>query len=430
MRFRLEVILTSIVGGTIEETLTISDKVIRKVSIEETVGDEMFTKASELILETNQELPELAGILMVNWLVLYIDDMLYNVYKHPLTYIEKDEKRNRYRYRCEPVQKIFYDDLAATAMVYNNTDSWHWNYELQNSWVDVIALPAEIGPGLTTRISFPLRTVLDGLTGKWLFDNGYFIDELSLDEINLPVSLLGEVPFIWRGESFEDGIDSDEDIVNGTFKESAGGDQFNMTWLDVFKILIFGWNAWIKVTPIIRWSAGDSAYVLGVNIDLIPRSARTPGTGLNLKWLERRIITEKYRIDGVKLTGKNFSYENGDIENGNVVEKNIDVADYLETLTDPTLELYLAEGHFTIAVGYSIDYPWFSSPSDHGDEFYGTMITAGNGISGRCKMIFEDGGVQLIRTLDEVRIDFQTAQLTTIRCGEDGVASVEGILLD
>jgi len=431
MKFRLQLISTSIVGGTLKETMTISDEAIRNISPEETVGDEFFTKATAIQIETRAPLTVLDGFAVVNWLVLYLDDIFYNVYKHPLTYISFDEKLSVYKYRCDPIQKMFYDDLAATAIVYNNTDTWHWNYGIPDAWVDIIILPAEIGASLTDRIAFPLRTLLDGLQGKWLVENGYFINQMQLDELNLPASLEGEVPFIWRGESFVDGVDSDEDIVNGTFKESAGADLFNMTWLDVFKILIAGWNAFVKVTPSITWSDTYSKYVLGINVDLVPKINRTPGTTKELTWLERSIVAEKYKVSGVMLTGTNFVFEDGDIEHDNVVEKEIEVADYLETLTDPTLELYLAEGHFTIAVGYSIDYPWFASPSEHAEEFYGMMITDGNGISGRCKMIYSDSGTpRPLSVLDQVNIGSQTAQLVNIRCGEDGIASVEGILLD
>src|SRR3972149_6203838 len=116
MRFRLQLISTSIVGGTLEETMTISDEAIRNISPEETVGDEFFTKATAISIETREPLIVLEGFAVVNWLVLYLDDVFYNVYKHPLNYISFDEKLNIYKYRCDPIQKIFYDDIAATAI--------------------------------------------------------------------------------------------------------------------------------------------------------------------------------------------------------------------------------------------------------------------------------------------------------------------------
>jgi len=429
MKFRLQVIRTSS-DGAVVETKTISNEVLRKVSIEETVGDEFFTKASDLNIETNEALTELQGS-GVNWLVLYCDDIFFNVYDHPSAPIEYDEKIGHYKYRCDPIQKIFYDDLEATAIEFDGTHPGYWNYELPNTYITIQTIDVE-GFSFNVRVGFTIGALLDALEGQ---DNsrGYFIDEVNHPYIPLPIE--DHMPIIWRGFSFQEGVDTDEEIINGTFKASAGGDQFNMKWIDIFKFVIFGWNSFIKIDPEIRWNATLGLYVLGIDVNVIPKIAVTPASQIEehqITWLERKVIAEKYKIDGVSLTGKNFEYQQGDPDGGNALSRSIDLTDYDGSVEFPDKELYWAEGQWdSVFSEYQLVAPWFASPHEHVQGFYEDMITAGDGISGKCKLIYsDDGAPQILRVLDQVKIGNRTAQLVNIRCDESGIASVEGILLD
>lgn len=417
--------------GTITADRWIDSSIIRRADFDETVGDEFFCKSSDLIIESIGELPQLFSLpVKQNWLACYVNGLLFNVYRHPqnadtgdLDYLEHDEKTDRYKFRLYPLQKVFYDHLAATVLQYSST-STEWNYDLDLAIISIhqIATTNEIGGVETStigRAGFSLGDMIISLIGK---DNDY---GYVISGLNHPILLYNssDLPILFRGQSIDDG-ETAENIVNFTFYEN-GGDIFHVTWMDIFKLIIFGWNAFIRVQPTIISSK------LGIDVSIIPKIAADIGFTISaVQWIERRRVREKYKLDGVKLDGKNFSYEQGSAS-GNVLSRSVDIADYNQPIDNNDKTLYWAEGDFDSGDSdYDLVSPYFASGKVQ--AWYENMITTGDGFEGKAFLNYFAGAPpqeNLLTALSQIAIGDETIQLNTLRFDATGVADIEGIII-
>jgi len=416
--------------GTITADRRIDSSIIRRADFDETVGDEFFCKSSDLIIESIGELPILYSLpVKQNWIACYVNGLLFNVYRHPqnadtgdLDYLEHDEKTDRYKFRLYPLQKVFYDHLAATVLQYSST-STEWNYDLDAAIVSIkeIEVHNELGVPTSTldRAGFSIGDMIVGLVGK---DNDY---GYVISGLNHPILLYNssDLPILFRGLSKDDG-DTAENIINFTFYED-GADIFHVTWMDVFKLIIFGWNAFIRVQPTIISST------LGIDVSIIPKINATISFAISaVQWIERRRVREKYKLDGVKLDGKNFSYSQGS-ESGNVLSRSVDIADYSAPIENEDKELYWAEGDFDGGVSqYDLVAPYFASGKVQ--TWYDNMITTGDGYEGKAFLNYFAGAPpqeNLLTALSQIAIGDETIQLNTLRFDATGVADIEGIII-
>jgi hypothetical protein len=401
----------------------IDDSIIQGTDFDETVGDEFWIKSSDLNIETIGILPFTGSLPpKKHWIAVYINDMLFNVYQHPeLKYLSYDKKNNRFKYRLYAIQKIFYDHLDSTVLQYSNTAT-DWNYNLPSAILAIkeISVKDESGTPLSilNRAGFSFGDMLISLINKHN-EYGYVIDGVTHPVLYYPSD---DLPILFRGLS-KDISESAETKINFTFYED-GGDIFHVTWMDIFKLAIFGFNAFLKVQPRI-----ENDY-LSISIFLIPKiNADLDGFATTkVQWIERRQVMEKYKLDGISLNGKNFNYSQGD-DRGNVLVRSVKVADYDQPIAGEDKTLYWAAGDFDSGVSkYDLVNPYFASGLVN--PYYEDMITSGNGWEGKAFINYFIGSTEnLLSTLTQVKIGDETVQINTMRFGADGVADVEGIVI-
>jgi hypothetical protein len=213
LTFTFELVTTNN-AGVIQDQTEIDAYIINKFTVDETVGDELYLKSGDLLLETFTELTHNGSY--ENWIFFYINDDLFNVYYYEdETGVELDQKRNKYRYRFISIQQKFYNDANATDLQANTSDTDYWNYGLNSIAVAIHSLAVTDGDGdgntFTGRWAFPIGLMLDGLSGK-TNDYNYEIDTI---DHNIPV--IGyEIPVVWRGRGIKDS-ESDFNAITDTF---------------------------------------------------------------------------------------------------------------------------------------------------------------------------------------------------------------------
>lgn len=436
MRARLKLFRAHTDGG-IHAAEWIDDEVLGKISIEETVGDEFFIKSSEITIEIRGELPRLISLpLMTNWIAVYFDDLLFNVYQHPGVdnWLSRDDKTGLRKYRLFPLQKIFYDHLASTALEYSTeADSWNENISDALVEIDSIEVLNELGtPESTTdRWGFALSYLIEALAGQ-NNDYGY---QVGLVNHPMVAPTDDDLAIIWRGLSKAPGFDTEEDMINFTFKESdlGGGEVFNMTWLDIFKMVIFGWNAFIRVTP----DLNDDQ--LTATIDVIPKVS-LPASGaiaeVDVAFFERKKIRERYKLAGVKLTGTNFSYTSGNPQGANVLTRDIAVSDYEEPIESFSVALYWAAGDYNFGDSqYELTAPYFSSFPSLVTPYYLGFTTLGDAYEAKARLVYIEGGEKkILHVLDQIvvtdeELGTEVFHINTIRADGNGKANLEGIVI-
>lgn len=422
--------------GTIHNSEWIDDRVIRKISVEETVGDEFWVKSSEIKIEIAEKLPLILVLpLLEQWIALYYDDVLFNVYKHPGqdSWLSQDHKTGIYQYRLYPLQKIFYDHLKATALEYSTTAT-EWNYGLEDALVEIheIEIHNDLGAPLSTtdRWGFAIPLIVETLLDK---HNGYSYKIGGITHTMITPND-DDLAIIWRGSSKDaTGIDTEQEMINFTFKQSdlGGGEVFDMTWLDIFKLIIFGWNSFILVTPSV-----DTGVLLA-NIDILPKvnlDEDSPIPEADVKFLERKKIRERYKIGGVSLTGLNFSWSTGDLTAGNIISRSFDIADYSEPVEGFSVTLYWGAGDYNSGDGqYELTAPYFGTGLVA--PYYLDLTTDGSGYEVKSKLLYDDGGTtKILRPLDQIEIKNEDGSteifhITTIRADGEGIAQIEGMVI-
>lgn len=421
--FKLKAVNTADTGEIVE-VQDISAQVFNRLTIDETVGDEFFIKSSDIILEILGVLPQINRLPVGNnWIAVYVNDLLFNVYQHPgpANYVEYNQKNGVYKYRLYAIQKVFYDHLKSTILQYS-TDAHAWNYDLADAilTIDEISVENDTGTPVTTsdRAGFSLGDMLNVLVTH---DNyyGYKINSMTTP---IPTTNDNDLPIIWRGLSIDVG-DTNENKINLNFYEN-GADIFHTTWMDILKLAIFGWNAFVRVRPTF---ANDD---LSIDVSLIPKANADLATPIeNVQWLERTRVPKKYQLDGIQLSGENFEYTQGEVEGANVFSRSIEISDYDEPIANHSLKLYWAAGDYNGGTGkYELTAPYFASGLV--EINYDNIISLGNGFEGKAMLIYEDGGAeQVLQVLDQILIGEETIQLNTMRADASGKASIEGIVI-
>jgi len=418
MEFRLDMINTEERGVILETRRNIS--ILGKVSVDDTIGDQEFLRSNDFTFETRSELEPFPSDF--TWLALYVNDRLYNIYSWPGKYKEYEVKHPKYLYKAEPIQKKFYDDLSVMAIQYEGSDQEAWNYGVNDAALTIKAIN-----GNQDRYGFSLGLLLEGLLNRSDFQ-GYKVLALN-HEIETPATDI-EIPLVFRGDS-KPTTDTIENAVNFTFWKD-GSTEFNLTWLDTFKLIIFGRNAFVRVSGIMI--DGE----LGIQLDAIPKTKGLSSINpANVRWKERKKILEKYKLEYIKITGHNFTYELGNSAKLLKFEKEVPCADYGIGLTEAP-SIY-AHRFFLVMAGYEPGQgEWEIAPSyfKNGtnylvDGFYQDLLDFGNAYQGKVKWNYPTGfDKDLLRVGDKISIGNESVFVTSLRADRNGDASIDAIIVD
>ena len=318
------------------------------------------------------------------------------------------------------IQGVFYRDLAATKTQYNGSSAM-WGYALGQGALNIASIQTSDTPSyILNRFGFSLGDILNALSGA--HNSLYY----KIDTITHPVpTMTSTIPILFRGQSKGNGVDTLQDAVDWTFySDLAASDTvyWGLTWKHLFELVIFGWNAFISVQP--KFVSND----LRIDISITPRINVTAGSGVTKTWLEREKIWYRHKLDGVRISIKDDEFTQGDAAGSNVLEKNFDVynKDYNEIVGTGDTKLFWQRGTYrSAAVNGYYDYNqlggWFGT--GNAEPYYADMLTDGHGYRG--KIIFAGE-----KTLDQIAVGSDIFQVNRLTINDDGVAVVEGIVIN
>jgi len=205
---------------------------------------------------------------------------------------------------------------------------------------------------------------------------------------------------------------------------------YYITWDFIFKLTSILYNAFICATPRIQ------SNTLYLDIEFRPRIEVTPSGQISdsyITWINRKKISHNFNIDGVEISLVNYTYEQGDIEEGkNVYSKSIDIGCKRNLNDDWLTTLYI--GLFEVS-GASEDYknpisPFYNPGYDPFiEDYYENLIGAGDGYEGKIKIDYNDGSAKVVKLLDYLQFDSGSTDimLTEINSDEKGYAQIKGI---
>lgn len=410
MKFEFKHIITNL-HGTISNIYDIDSPVVRDYSIEHSVGDEKWIKAGELNL--NVRTPITSDNSLFNWIAVYLDGVLLDIYKLEMPYIpdDYDEKYLTEIHSLKSMQNIFLSECKTEPLQYE-TSIQHWNYALKDAYVRIVAVQYD-GIVYLSRAVFPLFGVIGAMAGRDV-ESGYKIGTVNH---NMPLPNEDGVAVLWCGTGTEYS-QSAQTIINQTFLTGA------TKWIDIFNIASITTNSFIGCKP--RISSG----ILYLDIYLTPKINLTPASGIsNIRWHERKKIKHKFQIGGVDLTGNNFSYQQGDVEGDNVFKRDIGVSNYLYTDDQYTEHLFLALADYSIAAAaYDLVIPFEQSGLI--EPYYANMIADGHGYEGNIKATYLDGStIKVVSTLDIIQVGSNYAQVNNLTIDKNGYANIDAIIL-
>ena len=386
----------------------LTDIRIDDIKFDQSVGDEMWLESGELTIET------FSAITAADWIALYINDILAEVFS--FRQVKYDEKRGKYTYNLYPIQKTFMDDLAET-LINHSADTEDWCYDLPDSEVTIASFDVLDGDGVTqsgTDISGyqPLRMV-KAMVGKSQ-RIGYHIFAANFDGASITDSAIKGTLIRGTGVLTSD---TDQNKINGTFS-TDGTNDFDVNWMQIFKLLVYSYNAFIKVTPVIVSGSPDK---LGIIIDITPRIYVTAGTAItDVIFSERVLINNKYKISGVLISGRNFEYKQRNWDSPAALNRDVDVYDYTIPEPDYAIALYYR--------GWTSSLPFFDGGWPVAD-YYTDIISTGHGYEGKCQIVYNDGSEKILTVLDQVSFDGTTIMLTRLSLGMGSLADYEGIII-
>jgi hypothetical protein len=386
-------------ASDISNLTALTDIDIEDIHFDQSVGDEMWLETGELILETYTQ------ITAADWIALYINNILAEVFS--FREVKYDEKNGKYTYNLFPIQKTFTDDLAIKLVVYSAT-TVNWNYDLPDAEVTGLSFSVLDGDGNTqtgTNVSGyqPLRMV-KAMIGKH-HGLGYHIYAANFDGSTI-TSAANDKGTLIRGTGVSSS-DTDSNKINGTFSNN-GTDDFDVNWMQIFKLIVQSYNAFIRVTPIIVSGTPDT---LGITIDIMPRENVTAGSA----------ISDIVFIERVLISGGNFDYKQSGWNNENAYKAEVDVYDYTIPEVDYDIALYYR--------GYTGgNAPWFDGGSNV-STFYSGLISTGHGYQGECEIIYNDGSEKLLKLLDQVTFSGTNIMINKLSVGVSVRAKFEGIVI-
>lgn len=213
MQWTLKKLLTND-DGTVD-TLGSSTQVLKDgITVLETVGDEMYLECGDLVVKQNGALTHSIGGTH-EWYVLYIDDILVDVFEFDIDAYEYDAKRGFYTYRFKSIQKIFFENLTDLAIIYSSTAT-EYNSGITDCGAEVDSLSVLDGDAAAhaavEQWTFSLGDILDGLEGK---HNSF---GFVIDTVTHPCAVISSatIPVLWRGRGVPLTL-SEAAAINETF---------------------------------------------------------------------------------------------------------------------------------------------------------------------------------------------------------------------
>lgn len=417
MSWTAKIIETDYDGSILSQT-AFTD-IVGEFTIEETLGDELYVQAGDISIKHRAALTYITDKVSgpYYWLAMYWDGNVVGVYRIDKPYDKKDDKRdNKYETRLLSIQKAFYDALKAEVVDFS-TNANDWNYNLHQAGVEVPQVTMRDGDG----------TIITALN-VWCYSIGDLITKLQGDESQFwtvgtvtfdDAPTIGEddCPLLYRAGDDGGGTYNEWYALRYSFAD------YDFTWDELFKLAMYGWNAFVVCTPVIDTH-------LRLNISVIPKTNVTPASVGSVTWLERSHAPEKYRLDGVLFRSKynnangdvNFEFRYGDT-GGNVLERDIDAANPGSPQNSPDDILYWLNGEWNAGTGeygFTSDEGYFDSGNV--EPYYTPMLGIGKG-DGYSGEIVYDGE----RAGDYVYADSDVIQITRLSIKKNGVASIEGV---
>lgn len=410
--FSMKLITTNADGDIVTEENISS--IIKNFSIEETVGDEFFIKAGDISFKSTEQIiahsfPQGND----KWITIYWNGSLYSAY-YLSGYEKYDYKNDLYHYRLPSVQNKFFNDLKATPIIYEGSNSEIWSYGLISAKVVIAEIKFDLSGTPATALNrwgFSLGDMILNFLSK-SNDYGYTIHSISLPS---PVMTQDNLPILYRGISYDTG-QPEQTAVEGTFQD------YEVTWNDILQFMVFAFNCFIRAKP----SITGSPQQFGIDLLLKPKINISATGGGTVTWLEKIYQPNRFKIDGIHLSGLNFEYTQGIKKGGNVFERNIDISDP-EVITNDDQTLFWSVGDYNSGItkyeildGSDNPRPYFSSGLV--EPYYANMISAGDSYEGQ--ILFNAQKV-----LDEIDVGIDTFQLNRLQIDDDGIANIEGIVL-
>ena len=432
LQYTFELIKTSD-NAEISSRVALTTLRFDNIRVTESLGNELLIDSGDLTFTVNAELDFDAAF--NNWIALFVNGSFYNIYTTELPYSasnpgyeEYDEKYGRYKYRLVPLSRRFWKNMSEKAIEYT-TETTDWNYDLGNATEAIaeIEIQNENGSPLTAldQIVFAPTEMLAWMTQGKHDSNGYQINNLIFDEA--PLFHDDDMLLIHRGSSVSVGT-SDEDAINQTFKTGVSGTDYDMVWMDILKIVVFAFNAFAYIEPFIQTGTPEK---LASFLVIQPRATLDTAAAETLDWAERKKQPGRHRIEGVLLNGNNFQLQQENHKGSYVLERSIAISDYEIAQSSQDDALYWVAADWNSAnTEYERTNPY--SKSGLIEPYYSGMISAGDGISGRVDILFEEfptvfNPVPVGTVIDPDGLATDYYLVTKVNLGTSRLATIEGI---
>lgn len=439
MNFRIYGFYTHEDGAISNET-EMTD-IVADFNIDETVGDQNFVQAGDVVLKHLSTLKtgQVLGPPIRHWIAIQTSAVfsqnVYNVYAVPDTgYDDLDYATGVYTSRLKSIQSLFYEDLATAEINAVGVDVNAWGSDLSNAIVSIESVRVKNNTGAYSTTSdrggFSLADMVKQLAGKH-GDRHYRIDSVSTT--NIPDLNDDDLPVIFRGTGYDTSLNTAAEIVDYTFYEDdVTSDPRRVYWKAIFEKIVFAFNAFVAARGSIE-DLGGSSYRLNLDLDIRPKINISASGAVGKDFSALKFVREKFRLDGVTLKGKNFEYVQGLESGGNRLERSIDISDPDVEVESLDANLYWCVGDYNSAT--QAGYPQYSILDGGGDNrpyfngglvqpFYNGMIGGADGYTGTFDFNME-------RPLDHILLNLNghTIQLNRVQVGVDALAQVEGIVI-
>ena len=424
MSFSFEYFTTDLITGAISNKQNITD-VIDGFRIEQSVGDEQRILAGDLQLRLLSALPFDTSFSLMNWLAVYFNSGLLNVYylgsrlDANYEYESLDEANAIYQARLFSIQKVFFDDLREIKIGYTGV-AGGWNSNLGNAIVEVDSIKFKTSTGTPAsalnRAGFSIGDMISQKTGS-TNSRGYIF---GVDgAVGLPVANSNDLPILHRGLSLDIG-ETDQNIIQHNFPSPQ------ITWHDFYQLVTFGFNAFISAKPQI---VGSDLHIL---IKITPKINLPVGSTISTDWSKRNRLRYKYRIESLKLEGGNFAYSLGSLLSESAdLERSISwINDPDENIPDSQDYLYWVAGAYNSGTGQYEILDGSGDPRGYFqsglvEPYYDDMITDGHGYQGSIRYTGQN-------VLDQVEITSggEVIQILNLVAKSDRMADIEGVIIN
>ena len=199
----------------------------------------------------------------------------------------------------------------------------------------------------------------------------------------------------------------------------------DMRWDEFFEIVSVGWNAYIAIIPKIESST------LKIDIKIIPRIELTASGQISVvSWSERKLIKEKYKIDGVAIAATNYTFIDGD-DKGHLMSKSVNLGERGQPNSNNETDLHIGITQYYGSGGYDYtnpdDFFYKSGGTAFIEPWYEDMIGAGDGYEGTALILYNDGSDKILKTLDQLTFSSIDVQITSLRIMKNFMAKISAI---